>query len=150
MRGFHPYGCAQNQWEKIYTEKAPNAVRWFRSHLETSLELIGRLAPDRQVPIIDVGGGESTLVDDFLARGYQNITVLDISPTAIDANKKRLGKASELSTGLPPTLRRLSLNPPPTICGTTGLSFTSSPRQPIVSPRFAKQPAPFGAEGTLL
>jgi 2-polyprenyl-3-methyl-5-hydroxy-6-metoxy-1,4-benzoquinol methylase len=86
---------AQTHWEKIYAEKAPNAVSWFRSHLETSLELIERLAPCRQASIIDVGGGESTLVDDLLARGYENITVLDISQAAIDANKKRLGKTSE-------------------------------------------------------
>ena len=42
----------QTHWDKIYTEKAPNAVRWFRPHLETSLELIERLAPHRQASII--------------------------------------------------------------------------------------------------
>jgi SAM-dependent methyltransferase len=85
----------QTHWEKIYTEKAANAVSWFRPHLETSLELIERVAPDRSSSIIDVGGGESMLVDDLLTRGYDNITVLDISQTAIDANKKRLGEASK-------------------------------------------------------
>jgi 2-polyprenyl-3-methyl-5-hydroxy-6-metoxy-1,4-benzoquinol methylase len=45
--------------------------------------------------IIDIGGGESTLVDDLLARGYQNVTVLDVSQTAIDVTKRRLGAASE-------------------------------------------------------
>lgn len=86
---------AQNHWEKIYTEKAPTAVSWYRRHLETSLELIERVALDRSSSIIDVGGGESTLVDDLLARGYEDITVLDISRTAIDANRKRLGDASD-------------------------------------------------------
>ena len=86
---------AQNHWEKIYTEKAPTAVSWYRPHLETSLKLIGRVAADPSSSIIDVGGGESTLVDDLLARGYEDITVLDISHTAIDANKKRLGDASD-------------------------------------------------------
>jgi 2-polyprenyl-3-methyl-5-hydroxy-6-metoxy-1,4-benzoquinol methylase len=85
----------QTHWEKIYTEKAPDAVSWYRPHLETSLELIGRAASDFSASIIDVGGGESTLVDDLLARGYENITVLDISQTAIDVNRKRLGKAFE-------------------------------------------------------
>lgn len=86
---------AQTHWEKIYTEKPPNAVSWYRPHLEASLELIERLAPHRSSSIVDVGGGESTLVDDLLARGYEDVTVLDISRTAIDANKKRLGEASE-------------------------------------------------------
>jgi SAM-dependent methyltransferase len=85
----------QNHWEKIYTEKAPDAVSWYRPHLEKSLAFIELVAPERTSSIIDVGGGESTLVDDLLAAGYQNITILDISPTAIEANRKRLGAASE-------------------------------------------------------
>jgi 2-polyprenyl-3-methyl-5-hydroxy-6-metoxy-1,4-benzoquinol methylase len=82
-------------WEEIYREKAPDAVSWYRPHLETSLALIEKAAPERGVSIIDVGGGESTLVDDLLARGYQNITVLDVSQTAIHVTQKRLGAASE-------------------------------------------------------
>jgi 2-polyprenyl-3-methyl-5-hydroxy-6-metoxy-1,4-benzoquinol methylase len=85
---------SQTHWEKIYGTKAPDAVSWYRPHLETSLELIQRAAPARSASIIDVGGGESTLVDDLLAQGYQNITVLDISQTAIDATMKRIGTAS--------------------------------------------------------
>ncbi len=85
----------KTHWEEIYREKAPDAVSWYRPHLEASLALIEKAAPDRGVSIIDVGGGESTLVDDLLARGYQNITVLDVSQTAIDVTKKRLASASE-------------------------------------------------------
>lgn len=85
----------QTHWEKIYSEKAPNAVSWYRAHLETSLELIERAASNVSASIIDVGGGESTLADDLLARGYHNITVLDVSQTAIDVNKGRLGAASD-------------------------------------------------------
>jgi SAM-dependent methyltransferase len=85
---------AQTHWENIYGKKAPDAVSWYRAHLETSLELVERAAPARAASIIDVGGGESTLVDDLLARGYQNVTVLDISRIAIDITQKRLGLAS--------------------------------------------------------
>jgi SAM-dependent methyltransferase len=85
---------AQAHWEKVYTEKAPNAVSWYRPHLETSLALIERVA-SRSSAIIDVGGGESTLVDDLLSHGYEDVTVLDISRKAVDANKRRLGSASE-------------------------------------------------------
>jgi len=86
---------AQTHWENIYGKKAPDAVSWYRPHLERSLDLIEHAAPARSACIIDVGGGESTLVDDLLARGYHNITVLDISQTAIDVTKKRLTSASE-------------------------------------------------------
>jgi BON domain len=76
--------------ENIYGKKAADAVSWYHPHLEISLELIERAAPEYSASIIDIGGGESTLVDDLLARGYRNISVLDISQTAVDANKKRL------------------------------------------------------------
>jgi len=82
-------------WEKVYTTKAADAVSWYRAHLEKSLELITRAAPDPAAAILDVGGGESTLVDDLLARGYSNVTVLDVSQTAFDVTKKRLGSAAE-------------------------------------------------------
>jgi SAM-dependent methyltransferase len=86
---------ARSHWEKIYGKKAPDAVSWYRPHLERSLELIEHAAPARSSSIIDVGGGESTLVDDLIAHGYRNISILDISQTAIDVTKKRLGPASE-------------------------------------------------------
>ena len=86
---------ARSHWENVYTTRAPEAVSWYRPHLEKSLEIVERIAPDRSVSIIDVGGGESTLVDDLLARGYQNVAVLDVSPTAIDVAKRRLGRAAD-------------------------------------------------------
>jgi 2-polyprenyl-3-methyl-5-hydroxy-6-metoxy-1,4-benzoquinol methylase len=85
----------RTHWEGIHAARSPQQVSWYRAHLEKSLALIERCAEDHSASIIDVGGGQSTLVDDLLARGFQNITVLDISPAAIEVVKKRLGKASE-------------------------------------------------------
>jgi 2-polyprenyl-3-methyl-5-hydroxy-6-metoxy-1,4-benzoquinol methylase len=86
-------------WEQVYRRIPAEQVSWYRPHLETSVELIecvtGRVAGGRGARIIDVGGGESTLVDDLLARGYENVTVLDISETAIETSKQRLGAAAE-------------------------------------------------------
>lgn len=85
----------KTHWENIYSTKAPDSVSWYAPHLATSLALIERAAGGTSASIIDVGGGESTLVDDLLERGYANITVLDISHVAIEATKKRLGPAAE-------------------------------------------------------
>ena len=85
---------SQTHCENIYSIKAPDAVSWYRPHLELSLELIRRAAPELSASIIDVGGGESTLVDDLIGQGYENITVLDISRIAIEATRKRLGAVS--------------------------------------------------------
>lgn len=92
MRSSHD---TKTHWERIYGSKAPDQLSWYRPHLERSLSLIERAVGTRSAAIIDVGGGESTLVDDLLARGYQNLTVLDISQTAIDVTQDRLGKAAE-------------------------------------------------------
>ncbi len=86
---------AKTHWENVYTTKTPDQVSWYRPHLETSLGLIERAAGRYSASIIDVGGGESTLVDDLLAQGYGNLTVLDVSQTALDVTKKRLGFAAE-------------------------------------------------------
>ena len=82
----------KSHWEKVYQTKAPEAVSLYSPHLDTSLRLIEQAAPNRDASIIDVGGGESTLVDDLLRHGYQNISVLDISQAAIDVARERLGK----------------------------------------------------------
>lgn|ERR1022692_461480 len=82
-------------WNKVYSTKAPNAVSWYRPHLEMSLALIERASAGCLASVIDVGAGESTLVDDLVTRGYQNITVLDISQIALKVTKKRLGPAAE-------------------------------------------------------
>lgn len=82
-------------WEHIYASKAPDQVSWYCDHLTASLDLIERTSIAHDAAIIDVGGGESTLVDDLLERGFEDITVLDISETAIDANWKRLGSRAE-------------------------------------------------------
>lgn len=80
-------------WENVYQTKAADAVSWYAPHLETSLKLIQRATDDRHATIIDVGGGESTLVDDLIHEGYDRVSVLDISQKAIDVARERLGEA---------------------------------------------------------
>src|ERR1700682_6126178 len=85
---------AGTHWDKVYSTRSPEGVSWYRPHLETSLALIERAADGYSASIIDVGGGPSTLVDDLLGHGYENVTVLDISQTALDLAKNRLGPAA--------------------------------------------------------
>ena len=100
---------AEMHWETIYRTKAPDAVSWYRPHLEISLGLIERAAASRSAAIIDVGGGESTLVDDLVRRGFHDLTVLDISPTALDATKKRVGQSGERVRWIAADVTRVSL-----------------------------------------
>jgi 2-polyprenyl-3-methyl-5-hydroxy-6-metoxy-1,4-benzoquinol methylase len=101
----------KTHWETVYGTKPPEAVSWYRPHLETSFALIERAAAGRAASIIDVGGGESTLVDDLWARGYEDITVLDVSQTAVDVTKKRLGLSAERIHWLVADITGAHLNP---------------------------------------
>ena len=101
----------KTHWERVYATKAPDAVSWYRPHLEHSLALIERAAKARSAAIIDVGGGESTLVDDLLLRGYENITVLDISQTGVDVTRRRLGSAAERVRWLVADVTQTELEP---------------------------------------
>ncbi|MCK9284079.1 MAG: class I SAM-dependent methyltransferase [Rhodocyclaceae bacterium] len=82
---------SKDHWEKVYTTKASNEVSWFQEHAELSLRLIRDAETAPTAAIIDVGGGTSTLVDDLVADGYNNVTVLDLSGAALATAKKRLG-----------------------------------------------------------
>ena len=82
---------SKDHWEKVYTTKATNTVSWFQSHADLSLDIIRLTHQGRDAGIIDVGGGASTLVDDLVANGYTDLTVLDLSGTALSAARKRLG-----------------------------------------------------------
>lgn len=99
----------QAHWERVYQTKQPTEVSWFRPHLDTSLSLISSLDVARDVPVLDVGGGASTLVDDLIAAGYSNLTVLDLSASAIDAARSRLGARQTTVTWLATDVTRAEL-----------------------------------------
>lgn len=86
----------KEHWEKIYTTKQPHEVSWTQEVPETSLTLIAELKLDKNASIIDIGGGDSYLVDHLLDLGYTNLSVLDISNAAIDRAKIRLGEKANM------------------------------------------------------
>lgn len=81
----------KEHWERIYRTKARTEVSWYQPEARLSLEIIRRVAPDPHAPIIDIGGGASTLVDGLLDAGYDAVTVLDLAPTALARAQERLG-----------------------------------------------------------
>jgi SAM-dependent methyltransferase len=82
--------AAREHWQAVHAGKAPTQTSWHRERLDASLRLIAAYAPDRAAPAIDVGGGRSTLVDDLLADGFADVTVLDVSGDALAQARARL------------------------------------------------------------
>jgi len=86
----------KKHWETIYNTKKLSEVSWYQTTPETSLYFVNKFNVSLTAKIIDVGGGDSFLVDHLLDLGYKDITVLDISEAALERAKERLGKRSEL------------------------------------------------------
>lgn len=88
---------AKSHWDNIYTTKDHTQVSWYTAHISSSMDLIAATSLGHAARIIDVGGGASTLVDDLLEKDFKNISVLDISASALDIAKERLGsRAGEI------------------------------------------------------
>lgn len=85
----------KNHWENVYETKNSNEVSWKQEIPETSLELIQNAAADKTSKIIDIGGGDGTLIDFLLERGFESLSILDISSKALQKAKKRLGSKAE-------------------------------------------------------
>lgn len=85
----------RQHWERIYTEKSPEAVSWHQNKPGLSLDLIRASGIALDAPILDVGGGASTLVDCLLGDGYTRVAVLDISARALAHARTRLGTKAQ-------------------------------------------------------
>ena len=84
-------GNKKTHWETVYATKPADSVSWFQPHAEKSLEIIQATGQNKHAALIDVGGGASTLVDDLLNLGYDNLSVLDLSAAALKVAQDRLG-----------------------------------------------------------
>jgi SAM-dependent methyltransferase len=82
----------REHWQAVYRRRQASEVSWYQPEAKVSLDLIRRVAPDLDAPIIDVGGGASTLVDGLLDAGYRHVTVLDIAGASLAVARSRLGK----------------------------------------------------------
>lgn len=82
-------------WEDVYENKQPDEVSWTQDVPGTSLDFIHGFNLPKTAKIIDIGGGDSKLVDFLLEEGFENITILDISANALERAKKRLGTLAD-------------------------------------------------------
>ncbi len=81
----------QEHWSRVYRDKTEAELSWYQASPEPSLQALQRLGAGPEDALVDVGAGSSSLVDALLQRGWRNLTVLDIAPSAIAAVKARLG-----------------------------------------------------------
>lgn len=84
----------KQHWETVYSTKKPDEVSWTEVVPQTSLDFIREFNLPKTASIIDIGGGDSRLVDNLLEQGFENLAVLDISEKSIQRAKERLGAAA--------------------------------------------------------
>ena len=82
----------KTHWETVYETKNPDQVSWTQESPKTSLEFIHSFGLNKSAKIIDIGGGDSKLVDYLIDEGFENVTVLDISAKSLEKAKDRLGE----------------------------------------------------------
>ncbi len=87
---------SKEHWEKIYDTKEETDFSWFQPYPKTSIEFIKLFNLPKSAKIIDIGGGDSHLVDALIELGYTNIYVLDISVKAIERARQRLGNKAAI------------------------------------------------------
>ena len=85
----------KTHWETVYSTKQPHEVSWTQEIPQTSLDFIHSFQLPKSAKIIDIGGGDSKLVDFLINEGNQDVTVLDISEKALERAKERLGNKAE-------------------------------------------------------
>ena len=83
-------------WEGVYDRKKADQVSWFRPHLEQSLAYVERAKLPPDAAIIDVGAGAATFVDDLLSRGFSRVTAVDLSSTALEIARNRVGERPDV------------------------------------------------------
>lgn len=82
-------------WHDVYAHSAVTEVSWFQPDPVTSIELIRATAASSDGPIVDIGGGASTLVDRLLEAGYRDVSVLDVAGNALASARSRLGQSAD-------------------------------------------------------
>lgn len=85
----------QSHWQRVYTNKQPTGVSWYQPVPKKSLQLIRKTGIAASAPILDVGGGDSTLVDHLLSENYADVTVLDVSGKSLERSRARLGDPAD-------------------------------------------------------
>ena len=84
----------KDHWQRVYRRAASHEVSWYEPVPERSLELILATGVPRDAPVLDVGGGASTLVDHLLNENFSDLTVLDIAASSLATARDRLGPAA--------------------------------------------------------
>ena len=89
----------EKHWQGIYASKAADAVSWYEREATTSLEMIEACGVQRDDAIVDVGAGASVLVDGLLAKGFSDVTLVDVSEAALAITKQRVGDRAKYVAG---------------------------------------------------
>ncbi len=100
-----------DHWQKIYSARPAEKLGWYKPHIQIPLRWIEKLDLASDAPIIDVGGGTSTLVDNLIEMGYRSNTVLDISKHALSSARARLGEKHRLVTWIDADITVVELPP---------------------------------------
>lgn len=88
----------KQHWETVYETKGERDVSWFETLPAVSVQMLEAAGLTADTCVIDVGGGDSRLVDALVGRGLDCVAVLDVSGAALHRARARLGEAAAALT----------------------------------------------------
>lgn len=95
MAGHAPAEGTAAHWEQVHQDSSPADVSWYEPSPDTSLAMLDELGADPRDPVLDVGAGSSALAESLLHRGFNDITALDVSDSALQMARDRLGDRAQ-------------------------------------------------------
>ena len=90
-------GSREAHWSDVYARRAAAEVSWYQPEATPSLEMIEACGVPTSTPVVEVGAGASTLVDGLLARGFSDVTLVDLAARALERTRERLGDRAEVT-----------------------------------------------------
>lgn len=85
-----------DHWQQVHATKSGRQVSWFEETPALSLEMLDAAGMTAGSCVIDIGGGDSPLIDALLARGLRCLAVLDVSGLALERARARLGPLGDV------------------------------------------------------
>jgi hypothetical protein len=104
-------GQAAVRWDAAYAQ-GDETRSWFEEYSTMSLRMLAAASVPPAGALIDVGGGTSPLTRALLDLGYSDLTVLDVSVTALQHAQDRLGSRADQARWLAADI--LTWSPPRT------------------------------------
>ena len=85
----------KEHWNKAYASKPLDKLGWFEPDVSATIKLLEKAGISTRDRVLNVGAGNTTLIDELLVKGYSSVIASDLSDVSLEKLKERLGEKKE-------------------------------------------------------